>query len=240
MKGWLPCLHPPFVPGTTCCKRCAPPQTLPNPTPYSTSTAAGGGGDCPSATLSPASAEPSAPRAHTGRGSAAQLSSLVPLVGRSQPGQHALRPGSSAGQHVRVRMPTPCPAPGCHAARLARAGVESGHQVRGGAPPLGFQSRAWAPLYTAASRFRATQRARGARGALAAGEGSRVHPEPRPVCWLGGGAAEGESLSGSVGHPDCSEPVCLTFAPVRAFTMASVPSAGCLLAKNQYYRSKLD
>nr|XP_048696580.1 pancreatic progenitor cell differentiation and proliferation factor-like protein isoform X1 [Caretta caretta] len=137
-------------------------------------------------------------------------------------------------------MPTPCPAPGCHAARLARAGVESGHQVRGGAPPLGFQSRAWAPLYTAASRFRATQRARGARGALAAGEGSRVHPEPRPVCWLGGGAAEGESLSGSVGHPDCSEPVCLTFAPVRAFTMASVPSAGCLLAKNQYYRTRLN
>ncbi|CAM4503660.1 unnamed protein product [Lepidochelys olivacea] len=39
---------------------------------------------------------------------------------------------------------------------------------------------------------------------------------------------------------DCSEPVCLTFAPVRAFTMASVPSAGCLLAKNQYYRTRLN
>ncbi|XP_044863117.1 pancreatic progenitor cell differentiation and proliferation factor-like protein isoform X2 [Mauremys mutica] len=39
---------------------------------------------------------------------------------------------------------------------------------------------------------------------------------------------------------DCSVPVCLTFAPVSAFAMASVPSAGCLLAKNQYYRTRLN
>ncbi|XP_038246649.1 pancreatic progenitor cell differentiation and proliferation factor-like protein isoform X1 [Dermochelys coriacea] len=39
---------------------------------------------------------------------------------------------------------------------------------------------------------------------------------------------------------DCSVPVCLTFAPVHAFTMTSVPSAGCLLAKNQYYRTRFN
>ncbi|XP_043363817.1 pancreatic progenitor cell differentiation and proliferation factor-like protein isoform X2 [Dermochelys coriacea] len=56
----------------------------------------------------------------------------------------------------------------------------------------------------------------------------------------GRGRCRGGGLSGSVGHPDCSVPVCLTFAPVHAFTMTSVPSAGCLLAKNQYYRTRFN
>ncbi|KAG6940560.1 chromosome 8 orf 22, partial [Chelydra serpentina] len=54
------------------------------------------------------------------------------------------------------------------------------------------------------------------------------------------GRCRGGGLSGSVGHPDCSVPGCLTFAPISAFAMASVPSAGCLLAKNQYYRTRLN